>query len=112
MHRPLGQAHSMRYRLCATPLQSGSSAHNHGSVERVAQPLENAKRRKVFGWLPFFALVGSAENLGFAVLPKLCDRCRAPQVYATGNEFVSMKRICPILNRPTEVDETGFHQEA
>jgi len=23
-----------------------------------------------------------------------------------------MKCICPILNRPTEVDETGFHQEA
>ena len=33
-------------------------------------------------------------------------------VHATEKEFVSMKCICPILNRPTGVDKTDFHQEA
>jgi 2-polyprenyl-3-methyl-5-hydroxy-6-metoxy-1,4-benzoquinol methylase len=32
-------------------------------------------------------------------------------VHATEKEFVSMKCICPILNRPTGVDKTDFHQE-
>ena len=60
-----------------------------------------------------FALVESADSLGFVFLPLNSALIVGRFIVDTmEKEFVSKNYICPILNRPTSVDETGFHQKA